>query len=795
PRSAVPCQDLIFLIILLIAGWAALSGGPFTAADEPSLTFLVTSDSHYEAVTKVERNDRNRVTIARMNELPGQSWPEKLGGGTIGQPRGVLALGDLIDDGDKRGETDIEWQHFTDHFGLDGTDGLLKYPVFEGWGNHDGPPDQFIKQRVSVQAEIKRQNLLRLEKKLIANVSPNGLHYSWDWNGIHFIQTNLYPADKQNAKVRYSLPWHDPQLALQFVRDDLEKQVGESGRPVIIMAHCGFDTDWWVVDDWTAFYQAIKPYNVIAYFHGHTGTGVKSWKPAGESKSLDVINTGQTEKGFFVVEVSATRLRLAYHVKQDSTVVDQPQWDWKYLFEKPLQPAAPAAPEKNDPQTSAPQPATGTSATARRPNILLIVADDLGWSDVGWHGGFGKTPTLDRLVREGVELDQHYVQPVCTPTRVALLSGRYPGRFGPQALAPSNLRAMPLGTETLASTLRSLGYRTHLAGKWHLGARPEWIPNAYGFQTSYGTLTGAADPWTHKYRRGNPYEDTWHRDGKRLQEEGNATELIAAEALQRIEADQGPWFVYVPFHAVHTPVDAPAQYKRLYDGFTFHDDPAKQDSRLRLAAMIAQLDDKVGQFVAALERTGQREHTLIIFTSDNGGIESLKNDYAGDVGHSPLNSENDPLRGQKATLYEGGTRVAAFANWPAKLRPYKFTTAMHCVDWFPTLAELVGYRPTPELQWDGVSHWSALASAQQNPLPRSIYIASTGPRSLRRGDWKLIEFAGGRRELFNLRLDPYEKQNLAGEEPDRVTELSQLLVAERRRDLPQMPADLEGLPH
>jgi hypothetical protein len=158
--------------------------------------------------------------------------------------------------------------------------------------------------------------------------------------------------------------------------------------------------------------------------------------------------------------------------------------------------------------------AAGLSPLARaesqpaKPNILLIVADDLGWSDVGWHGGFSKTPHLDRLVREGIELDQHYVQPVCTPTRTALMSGRYPGRFGPHALAPSNLRAMPLGTVTLASALKSLGYHTYQSGKWHLGARSEWGPTAFGFDHGYGTLTGAADPWTHKYRAGNPYEDT-----------------------------------------------------------------------------------------------------------------------------------------------------------------------------------------------------------------------------------------------------------------------------------------------
>jgi cytolysin (calcineurin-like family phosphatase) len=306
-----------------------------TRADE-TLTFFATSDSHYEAIQKVERNDRNRVTIERMNSLPGQPWPDKLGGGLIGKPLGVLVLGDLIDDGDKSGETDIEWRHFEEQFGLDGTDGLLKFPVFEGWGNHDGPPEKFIKQRLSVQRQIKLRNQLRLDKKLIARVAPNGLHYSWDWSGIHFIQTNLYPADKQNAKVRYSLPWHDPQEALAFVKEDLAASVGDSGRPVIIMAHCGFDTDWWVLEDWVAFYQTVKPYNLMAYFHGHSGTGVRKWKPEGEEKPLDVINTGQTEKGFFVVELTPTRMRLGFHAKRDSNVLEGTEWEWKFLFEKPL---------------------------------------------------------------------------------------------------------------------------------------------------------------------------------------------------------------------------------------------------------------------------------------------------------------------------------------------------------------------------------------------------------------------------------------------------------------------------
>jgi len=439
----------------------------------------------------------------------------------------------------------------------------------------------------------------------------------------------------------------------------------------------------------------------------------------------------------------------------------------------------------------------GNPGAGTKPNILLIVADDLGWSDVGWHGGFSKTPVMDRLVREGVELDQHYVQPVCTPTRTALMSGRYPGRFGPQALAPSNLRAMPLGTPIIASALKAGGYRTHMAGKWHLGARKEWIPNAYGFDSSYGTLTGAADPWTHKYRKGNPYEDTWHRDGVFSHEEGNATELVAAEAVRRVSQGPSPWFVYVPFHAVHTPVDAPEEFKKLYAGTKFHDDPSKHDSRLRLAAMVSQLDAKVGQLVAAVEKAGQRDNTLIIFTSDNGGIESLKNAYAGKVPDSPLNSENDPLRGQKNTLYEGGTRVCAFAHWPGKLKPRKMTTPMHAVDWFPTIAALTGCQPSAAPPWDGVNQWDRLTGANASAPDRAIYIAmQNGARSLRLGDWKIIRKPGmAKPELYNIAADPFEKENLASKQPARLKELQTRLAEEHGKDNPVMPEDLKGLPH
>jgi len=304
--------------------------------DEAAIAFIATSDSHYVSSKNLERIDRNKVSIERMNAIVGTPWPEKFGGGKIGKPRGVLALGDLIDDGDKRDETPLQWRHFEKQFGFDGTDGLLKYPVFEGWGNHDGPPIGREKFGFSVQSKIRERNVLRKKAGRIGNVSENGMHYSWDWDEVHFVQANLYPADKQHAKVRYSLPWHDPQGSLAFVKEDLKNNVGDSGRPVIIVSHCGVDTDWWHPEDWAEFYKAVKPYNVIAYFYGHSGTGLRKFKPDGEDKAIDCINTGQTEKGFFVAEVSNKRLRVGFQAKKDPKATENLEWEWRHLLDKAI---------------------------------------------------------------------------------------------------------------------------------------------------------------------------------------------------------------------------------------------------------------------------------------------------------------------------------------------------------------------------------------------------------------------------------------------------------------------------
>jgi cytolysin (calcineurin-like family phosphatase)/predicted phosphodiesterase len=364
------------LAIRVCCAWCVVSLVMATVNAAEKLTFLVTSDSHYEAIDKVERNDRNRVTLERMNAISEQEWPANLGGGKIGTPRGVLALGDLIDDGDRKDETAIQWRHFVTQFGLTGQDGVLKYRVYEGFGNHDGPPVGKEKHGYSMRQQFKDRNLARQKAGWLTNLSPNELHYSWDWEEIHFVQLNIYPADKQNDRVKYNRIWHDPELALEFLKQDLQKHVADSGRPVVLMSHCGFDTDWWIEEDWTNFYQAIKPYNVVLFMYGHSGTGLKTWQPMNEMQPLQCVNTGQTEKGFFVIEFDQERYRLAFHGKVDAQA-QQPEWAWKYPLQKKYsRTAADRVPEKSAPAkaaTTTPVQPTPDQPAAPKPAVTQPV--------------------------------------------------------------------------------------------------------------------------------------------------------------------------------------------------------------------------------------------------------------------------------------------------------------------------------------------------------------------------------------------------------------------------------------
>lgn len=253
----------------------------------------------------------------------------------------------------------------------------------------------------------------------------------------------------------------------------------------------------------------------------------------------------------------------------------------------------------------------------KKPNILFILADDLGWGDVGYHGSPIETPNIDRLASESVELDNHYVCPVCTPTRTSLMTGRHPGRFGKHATVPTNLPVLPDGYYTIASMLKDNGYATGLFGKWHLGSDVEFYPNKYGFDYSYGSLAGGVDPYTHLYKRG-PYSKTWHRNGELISQEGHATDLITNEAINWIKGKEEPWFCYVPFTAVHLPIRAPEKWIDKYSDKKYDSDHERDRSFKVYAAYTSHMDYCVGKFIETLKLMDSLDETIVIFASDNG---------------------------------------------------------------------------------------------------------------------------------------------------------------------------------
>ncbi|MCA9049695.1 MAG: sulfatase-like hydrolase/transferase [Planctomycetaceae bacterium] len=420
-----------------------------------------------------------------------------------------------------------------------------------------------------------------------------------------------------------------------------------------------------------------------------------------------------------------------------------------------------------------------------RPNLVFIMADDLGWADVAFHGGNTPTPHLDRLAANGLELTQHYVAPVCSPTRTGLMTGRCWSRFG--VVNPQNEQALPDDTVTLARALKSTGYHTCLTGKWHLGSLPKWGPNHFGFDHSYGSLAGGVSPWNHRYKKG-PYTVTWHRNEELVEETGHVTDLIAAEAVRWVQTREPgtePFFLYVPFTAVHLPVKEPQQWLDRVPKSIIGDVPR------HYSASILHLDDAVGQIVAAVERIGRADNTLIVFTSDNGGSTAENNDLKYPDDNCPngkLTGNNTPLRGQKGTPYEGGTRVPAIAYWPGKIAAGQARSPVQIIDWMPTFCGLAEYRPDRPLNWDGTDLSAVLLQRAELP-DRPLYTVAPSwrARSLRFGDLKLIVSGNEDREqteLFNLRADPVESHNLANEREDDVRRLRQMMdqVAARDRD-------------
>lgn len=402
---------------------------------------------------------------------------------------------------------------------------------------------------------------------------------------------------------------------------------------------------------------------------------------------------------------------------------------------------------------------------AIKPNFLIFLIDDLGWKHVGYHCDQYKTPVIDKLAKEGIKLERFYALPLCSPTRAALLTGRYPIRYGLQTgvVRPWQKEGLPLDEVTLAQSLKKAGYKTAIFGKWHLGhSSPEQLPLKRGFDRQYGHYNGMIDYFTHLRLGG--YD--WHRDDKVCYDEGYTTDLIAREAVNFVEneVEDSPFFLYVPFNAIHTPLQAPQHWLDKVD------DSVPECDRV-LQAMLYSIDSAVGDVVAALESKGIRENTLILFISDNGG---------------EIYRSNDPYRDHKETIYEGGVRVVSFANWPGRLDVGKIIEEpLHIVDIYPTLLNLAGVEHEGEKPLDGINIWPVLAGDTKLREREILVNAEYTRGAIIIGDYKLVVRgipAHAQMELdgiagadflylYNLRTDPYETINLAHKMPEKTKEM------------------------
>jgi len=422
-------------------------------------------------------------------------------------------------------------------------------------------------------------------------------------------------------------------------------------------------------------------------------------------------------------------------------------------------------------------------AAVTRPNIVYIVSDDQGWKDVGFHGSDIKTPNLDKLAQGGVELQQFYAQPMCTPSRAALMTGRYPHRYGLQTLViPSaGTYGLPTDEVLLPQVLHEAEYKTAIVGKWHLGhADRKYWPLQRGFDYQYGPLLGEIDYFTHSAHGTRD----WFRDNKPVREEGYATQLLGNDAVRLIETHDPkiPLFLYLAFTAPHSPYQAPKEYLDQYAHIT-------NPSRRAYAAMITAMDYEIGEVVLALDKRKMLSNTLIVFQSDNGGPRSAKFTGEVDMSKSTIPADNGPYRDGKATLYEGGTRVVAIANWPGHIKPGSMIDQpIHMVDMYPTLAGLAGAPTGNGKPLDGMDVWPAISEGKPSPRKEVIYDIEPFRAAVREGDWKLVwqVTLPSRVELFNLAKDPAEKNNVASENPQKVAELQQRIETLSREAVPPL---------
>ncbi|NCG05861.1 MAG: sulfatase-like hydrolase/transferase [Gammaproteobacteria bacterium] len=447
---------------------------------------------------------------------------------------------------------------------------------------------------------------------------------------------------------------------------------------------------------------------------------------------------------------------------------------------------------------------SGVNASDTPPNIVIILADDLGWNDVGYHGSEIRTPNIDRLAAEGIVLERFYAQATCTPTRAALLSGKSPQSLGIyQPFSKLIATGLPLTERLLPEYLQDVGYQTALVGKWHLGFREAaYHPLSRGFEHFYGNVTGGVGFWDHVHGGGLD----WQRNGATLREEGYATHLSIKEIERVISRrdPQKPLFLYASFNAPHLPNEAPSEAIESYSAI---EDP----NRRVHAAMVTELDTAIGRLITRLEQEGMLSNTLIWFMSDNGGLNvsamppsfvefsrflerwfdtPFKPGLLEFIRTNSLDggSDNGHLRRGKGSVFEGGVRVPSVVHWPAHLDPHSHSSMVTVLDVMPTLLQVASSHRSSGTNYglDGSDRWLALK--EKSEIPVNDYFVSGGDgEAYYRFPWKLIGKTDGELELFNVLSDPSENENLASRFPRQLGELEEALKRAERAESIHVP--------
>jgi arylsulfatase A-like enzyme len=410
------------------------------------------------------------------------------------------------------------------------------------------------------------------------------------------------------------------------------------------------------------------------------------------------------------------------------------------------------------------------SVAQARPNVVLIITDDMGWADLESYGATDvRTPNLDRLASAGVRLTDFYANGVlCTPTRAGLISGRYQQRYGMEVALPSEGRpggdqGLPATGRSLPQLLKNSGYVTGLIGKWHLGYKPEFSPNAHGFDYFFGLKSGYHDYYTHRGNDGRP--DLWEND-RAVEAPGYMTDLITERAIRFIEQNVGrPFFIDVAYNAPHWPYQVP-DMPSVAPGNAQHVMPGDSigSTRSDYVSMVERVDHGVGQILAALDRLALTGNTVVIFTNDNGG-EWLSN--------------NAPLFGRKWTVWEGGIRVPMIVRWPGRIPAGKVSDQVGItMDLTASILAVTGASVPADARLEGMNLFPVLEGRTAEVERTLFWRTSAGNRfqkAVRSGDWKLV-IEGNHTFLFNVRVDVSERNDLAGRRQDVTRKLRRLLA-------------------